>query len=93
MDPGSPCGIPKFKIAAALVPEFVTVAESEYGRVVVAPTATVAAFPSGIPKYKTRSSVVPLFITVAALPGGRVVVAPILKLFIPTIWSSPSWVL
>ena len=45
--PATPCGIPKFRIAALVVPLLVTVAEVPGASVVVVPTATVAAAPAG----------------------------------------------
>lgn len=44
-DPGCPSGMPKFKMAAAVVPLFVTVATDPGGSVLVEPMVTVAAVP------------------------------------------------
>jgi len=81
-DPGSPIGIPRFRIAALDVPEFDAVAEDPAGSVVVLPIVRVAALPAGplapagTPKSNTAALLVPLFTTVAGAPGASVLVVP-----------------
>lgn len=81
----------KLKIAAEVVPLFVTLADVPAAPVVVVPTLTVAAVPvgpvgpvgpvdpvgpCGIPKLKTAAEVVPTLVTVAGEPAVNVEVVP-----------------
>ena len=85
----SPLGIQKLRIAALLVPTFVTVAELPGERVVVVQTVIVAAAPSvpsvqschgsplaplGIVKLNTAALDVPELVTLALVQGSQVVV-------------------
>lgn len=83
--PLTPAGIAKSKIAAELVPEFVTLADEPGDKVVVDPAAIVAAepfvpaapvSPVGIPKLKIAAELLPLLETVALDPGSKFVVVP-----------------
>jgi hypothetical protein len=83
--------MPKLKVAALDVPELETVAEEPADKVVVVPTAMVAAAPvapvlpvapvaptspRGTVKLNTAADVVPELVTDAEVPGAPVVVVP-----------------
>ncbi len=88
--PFAPCGTVKLKIAAELVPEFVTVALVPAAPVIVVPTVTVAAAPAvpvapvapvGMPRLRVWLGAVPVTEAVAELPALSVETVPIASEF------------